>query len=60
VADAAFDGVIQSPTSNRVRERNPFDETRSGRNFALDRKIEPVVMESEISGLPDPHWPVLG
>ena len=26
-----------------------FDGSRSGRNFSLDRQIEPVVMESEIS-----------
>jgi type IV secretion system coupling TraD/TrwB family protein len=38
----------------RMRETR-FDGTRSGRNFALDRQIEPVVMESEISGLPDLH-----
>ncbi len=38
----------------RMRETH-FDGTRSGRNFALDRQIEPVVMESEISGLPDLH-----
>jgi hypothetical protein len=38
----------------RMRETH-FDGTRSGRNFALDRQVEPVVMESEISGLPDLH-----
>jgi hypothetical protein len=38
----------------RLRETH-FDGTRSSRNFALDRQIEPVVMESEISGLPDLH-----
>ena len=38
----------------RLKETH-FDGTRSGRNFALDRQIEPVVMESEISGLPDLH-----
>ena len=32
-----------------------FDGSRSGRNFTLDRQIEPVVLESEISGLPDLH-----
>jgi hypothetical protein len=32
-----------------------FDGTRSGRNFALDIQVEPAVMESEISGLPDLH-----
>ena len=36
----------------RMKETH-FDGSRSGRNFALDRQIEPVVMESEISGLPD-------
>jgi hypothetical protein len=38
----------------RLRETH-FDGARSSRNFALDRQIEPVVMESEISGLPDLH-----
>jgi type IV secretory pathway TraG/TraD family ATPase VirD4 len=38
----------------RLRETH-FDGTRSGRNFALDRQTEPLVMESEISGLPDLH-----
>jgi hypothetical protein len=32
-----------------------FDGSRAGRNFALDRQVEPLVMESEISGLPDRH-----
>jgi type IV secretory pathway TraG/TraD family ATPase VirD4 len=32
-----------------------FDGTRSGRNFALDRQVEPLVLESEISGLADLH-----
>ena len=38
----------------RLRETH-FDGTRSRRNFALDRQIEPLVMESEISGLKDRH-----
>jgi len=38
----------------RLRETH-FDGSRAGRNFALDRQIEPLVMESEISGLPDLH-----
>src|SRR5260370_4847380 len=38
----------------RMRETH-FDGTRSGRNFALHRQIEPVVTESQISGLPDLH-----
>ena len=29
--------------------------TRAGRNFALDRQVEPLVLESEISGLADLH-----
>ncbi len=37
----------------RMKETH-FDGTRSGRNFALDIQIEPVVMESEISGLARP------
>ena len=38
----------------RLRETH-FDGSRSSRNFALDRQIEPLVMESEISGLADLH-----
>jgi len=38
----------------RLRETH-FDGTRDGRNFSLDRQIEPLVMESEISGLADLH-----
>ena len=38
----------------RLRETH-FDGSRAGRNFALDRQIEPLVIESEISGLPDLH-----
>lgn len=38
----------------RLRETH-FDGTRSGRNFALDRQVEQLVLESEISGLPDLH-----
>jgi type IV secretory pathway TraG/TraD family ATPase VirD4 len=38
----------------RLRETH-FDGTRAGRNFTLDRQIEPLVMESEVSGLADLH-----
>jgi hypothetical protein len=38
----------------RLRETH-FDGSRAGRNFALDRQIESLVLESEISGLPDLH-----
>jgi type IV secretory pathway TraG/TraD family ATPase VirD4 len=38
----------------RLRETH-FDGSRSGRNFALDRQVEPLVLESEISGLADLH-----
>jgi hypothetical protein len=38
----------------RLRETH-FDGSRAGRNFALDRQTEPLVMESEISGLADLH-----
>ena len=38
----------------RLRETH-FDGSRAGRNFSLDRQIEPLVMESEISGLADLH-----
>ena len=37
----------------RLRETH-FDGSRAGRNFTLDRQIEPLVMESEISGLRGP------
>jgi hypothetical protein len=32
-----------------------YDGTRSGKNFTLDRQTEPLVMDSEISGLADKH-----
>jgi hypothetical protein len=32
-----------------------FDGTRRGRNFALDRQTEPLVLDSEISGLENLH-----
>ena len=38
----------------RLRETH-FDGTRAGRNFQMDRQVEPLVMESEISGLADLH-----
>ena len=38
----------------RMKETH-FDGSRSGRNFTLDRQIEPSVLESEISGLADLH-----
>jgi Type IV secretion-system coupling protein DNA-binding domain len=38
----------------RMKETR-FDGSRSGRNLTLDRQIEPVVLKSEISGLPDLH-----
>jgi len=38
----------------RLRETH-FDGSRAGRNFSLDRQVEPLVMESEISGLADRH-----
>ena len=37
------------------RRETHFDGTRSGRNFALDRQVEPLVLESEIAGLADLH-----
>ena len=36
----------------RLRETH-YDGTRAGRNFALDRQTEPLVLPSEISGLQD-------
>lgn len=38
----------------RLRETH-FDGTRAGRNFTIDRQVELLVLESEISGLPDLH-----
>jgi type IV secretory pathway TraG/TraD family ATPase VirD4 len=38
----------------RLRETH-FDGSRAGRNFSLDRQVEPLVLESEISGLADLH-----
>jgi type IV secretory pathway TraG/TraD family ATPase VirD4 len=38
----------------RLRETH-FDGTRAGRNFQLDRQVEPLVLESEVSGLADLH-----
>jgi hypothetical protein len=38
----------------RLKETH-YDGARAGRNFALDRQIEPLVMGSEIEGLPDLH-----
>jgi type IV secretory pathway TraG/TraD family ATPase VirD4 len=38
----------------RMKETH-FDGSRTGRNFSLDRQIEPLVMDSEISGLEDKH-----
>ena len=38
----------------RMKETH-FDGTRSGRNFALDRQTEPLVLDSEICGLDNLH-----
>jgi len=38
----------------RMKESH-FDGTRSGKNFTLDRQIDPLVMDSEISGLENRH-----
>jgi hypothetical protein len=38
----------------RLKETK-FDGTRSGKNFTVERQIEPLVMGSEISGLDDRH-----
>jgi hypothetical protein len=38
----------------RMKETH-FDGTRSGRNFSLDRQTEPLVLDSEISGLENLH-----
>jgi type IV secretory pathway TraG/TraD family ATPase VirD4 len=36
----------------RLRETH-YDGSRAGKNFALDRQTEPLVLSSEISGLDD-------
>jgi type IV secretory pathway TraG/TraD family ATPase VirD4 len=38
----------------RMKETH-FDGSRSGKNFSLDRQVEPLVMDSEISGLENRH-----
>jgi Type IV secretion-system coupling protein DNA-binding domain len=38
----------------RMRETR-YDVTRSGKNFSLDRQVEPLVLDSEISGLANKH-----
>jgi len=38
----------------QLRETH-FDGTRAGHNFTIERQVEPLVLESEISGLPDLH-----
>ena len=38
----------------RLRETK-FDGSRAGKNFTLDRQVEPLVMPSEIAGLEDRH-----
>jgi len=38
----------------RLRETH-FTGTRQGNNFSIERQVEPLVMDSEISGLPDRH-----
>jgi hypothetical protein len=38
----------------RVRE-TVADGKRQGKSFTLDRQIEPLVMKSEVEGLPDLH-----
>jgi hypothetical protein len=38
----------------RMKETH-FDGTRSGKNFSLDRQTEPLVLDSEISGLENLH-----
>jgi hypothetical protein len=38
----------------RIKETK-FDGSRSGKNFTIDRQIEPLVIPSEITGLDDRH-----
>ncbi len=46
---------VHRKSRDRADTETHFDGSRGGRNFALDRQIEPLVMESEITGLPDLH-----
>lgn len=46
-----FIGKVET---ERLRETH-FDGTRAGRNFTIERQVEPLVLESEISGLADLH-----
>ena len=50
-----FEGVseaIGEVEVERMRETH-YDGSRAGRNFALDRQTEPLVLPSEVSGLDD-------
>ena len=38
----------------RMKETH-FDGSRSGKNFTVDRQVEPLVMDSEVSGLENRH-----
>ncbi len=38
----------------RIRQTH-FDDRHMGKNFTLERQVEPLVLDSEISGLPDRH-----
>ncbi len=38
----------------RIRQTH-FDDRRMGKNFTLERQVEPLVLDSEITGLPDRH-----
>jgi hypothetical protein len=39
----------------RPLKETKFDGSRSGKNFTIDRQIEPLVIPSEITGLDDRH-----
>ena len=45
---------IGSVEIERLRETK-YDGSRSGRNFVQDRQVEPLVMNSEIAGMPEKH-----
>lgn len=46
--------MIGSVEIERVRETK-LDGSRHGKSFTLESKVEPLVLESEVSGLPDLH-----
>ena len=53
-AAAWVSNAIGNVEIERLRETHSTG-LRAGNNFSIDRQVEPLVMDSEISGLPDRH-----